>query len=85
MAGRGRGQYVLRGRGRGGVVAGEACRSGRAADHFRAFDEVGFEGVQRGLPAARVDGVGAQSRRVAGRVEGGDEQRRGLPGQVKLR
>ena len=79
MAGRGRGQSVLRGRGRGGVVAGEACRSGRAAD-FRAFDEVGFEGVQRGLPAALVDVGGVQSRRVAGQVEGGDEQRRGLPG-----
>ena len=72
MAGRGRGQSVLRGRGRGGVVAE------RVADHFPAYDEVGFEGVQRGLPAARVDGGGAQSRRLAGRVDGGDEQQRGF-------
>ena len=72
MAGRGRRQSVLRGRGCGGVVAG------RATDHFPAFDEVGFEGVQRGLPAARVDGGGVQSLRLAGRVDGGDEQRRGF-------
>ena len=55
MAGRGRGQSVQRGRGHGGVVAGEACRSGRAVDYFRPYDEVGFEGVQRGRLAPRVD------------------------------
>lgn len=70
MAGRGRGQSVNRGRGRGGVLSGEACRSGRATNHFRAYDEVGFEGVQRGMPAARVDGGGEQARRVAGRSQG---------------
>jgi hypothetical protein len=69
MAGRGRGQSVQRGRGRGGVVVGDACR--RSAEDFRPYDGTNFESFEHGRPAPRVSYGDDQERRVAGRNRGG--------------
>ena len=73
MAGRGRGQSgQLRGRGRGGVLVGEAgaCLRGRSGEDFRPYDDTDFEGAERGRPAPRVD-YGDEQHRLPGRSQGG--------------